>query len=40
MMTCDLAFYKRVRLSGGAQWTLLGHGAAYETTLQFVEVPS
>lgn len=40
VMTCDLAFYKRVRLSGGAQWTLLGHGAAYETTLQFVEVPA
>lgn len=39
-MTCDLAFYKRVRLSGPVEWTILGAGAAYETSLQFVEVPA
>lgn len=40
VMTADLAFYKRVRLSGGARWVPLGGGAAYETTLEFVEVPA
>ena len=40
VMTCDLAFYKRVRLGGAPSWTVLGYGAAYETTLQFVEVPA
>jgi len=40
VMTCDLAFYKRVRLSGPVEWTILGGGAAYETSLQFVEVPA
>ena len=39
-MTCDLAFYKRVRLSGGAEWSVLGGGSAYETSLRFVEVPA
>lgn len=40
VMTCDLAFYKRVRLEGGASWTVLGQGAAYEVGLTFREVPA
>ena len=40
VMTGDWAFYKRVRLDGRPRWTPLGEGAAYETSLRFVEVPA
>lgn len=40
VMTADVAFYKRVRLDGRPRWAPLGEGAAYETSLRFVEVPA
>lgn len=38
VMTADLAFLKRVRLDGRPRWVPLGEGAAFSTSLRFLEV--